>query len=109
MELTSYFIETWGCQMNVLDGQRLAGELTALGMRGSRLPTTADVVLLNTCSVRERAVDKVRSRIGALQIQRQETGKPVLIGVCGCVGEQAGEALLGRFRGLDFVLGTGRV
>lgn len=109
MELRSYFIETWGCQMNVLDGQRLAGELTALGMTGSQIPGAADVVLLNTCSVRERAVDKVRSRIGALQIQRQETGRPVLIGVCGCVGEQEGDGLLARFRGLDFVIGTGRV
>lgn len=109
MELRSYLIETWGCQMNVLDGQRLAGELAAMGMVGSQLPGAADVILLNTCSVRERAVDKVRSRIGALQIQRQETGRPVLIGVCGCVGEQEGDGLLARFRGLDFVLGTGHV
>jgi len=105
----TYFVETWGCQMNVLDSQRLAGVLEARGLRPAARPEEADVALLNTCSVREKAVQKVLSRLGELKHAKQSSGKPRVVGLCGCVGEQEGTTLLARTAGLDFVLGPGRI
>jgi tRNA-2-methylthio-N6-dimethylallyladenosine synthase len=107
--LRTYFVETWGCQMNVLDSQRLAGVLEARGLRPAARPDEADVTLLNTCSVREKAVQKVLSRLGELKHARQASGRPRMVGLCGCVAEQEGTALLARTAVLDFVLGPGRI
>jgi tRNA-2-methylthio-N6-dimethylallyladenosine synthase len=107
--LQTYFVETWGCQMNVLDSQRLEGVLQARGLRPVERPEEADVTLLNTCSVREKAVQKVLSRLGELRRARQESGRPRIVGLCGCVAEQEGRGLLSRCAVLDFVLGPGRV
>jgi tRNA-2-methylthio-N6-dimethylallyladenosine synthase len=107
--LRTYFVETWGCQMNVLDSQRLAGVLEARGLRPADRAEEADVTLLNTCSVRDKAVQKVLSRLGELKHGRQSSGRPRVVGLCGCVAEQEGAALLARATGLDFVLGPGRV
>ena len=103
-----YFIETWGCQMNEHDSQRLAGQLHQQGFSPARLPEEADVILLNSCSVREKAQHKVYSRLGefrALKLQKRN----LRIGLCGCVAQQEGEAALERVSHLDFVLGPGRV
>jgi tRNA-2-methylthio-N6-dimethylallyladenosine synthase len=105
----TYFVETWGCQMNVLDSQRLAGVLEARGLRAAERPEEADVALLNTCSVREKAVQKVLSRLGQLRDAKQTSGKPRVVGLCGCVAEQEGRRLLARSAVVDFVLGPGRV
>ncbi len=107
--MRTYFVETWGCQMNVLDSQRLAGVMEARGMRPVDRPEEADVALLNTCTVRERAVQKVLSRLGELRHAKQALGRPQVVGLCGCVAEQEGRALLARSAVLDFVLGPGRV
>jgi tRNA-2-methylthio-N6-dimethylallyladenosine synthase len=107
--LRTYFVETWGCQMNVLDSQRLAGVLEARGLQLAERPEEADVTLLNTCSVREKAVQKVLSRLGQLRHAKQASGRPRVVGLCGCVAEQEGAALLARAAVLDFVLGPGRV
>lgn len=107
--MRTYFIETWGCQMNVLDSQRLAGVLEARGLRPADRPEEADVALLNTCSVREKAVQKVLSRLGELRHVKQALGRPHVVGLCGCVAEQEGRSLLARSAVLDFVLGPGRV
>ena len=107
--MRTYFVETWGCQMNVLDSQRLAGVLEARGLRPAARPDEADVTLLNTCSVREKAVQKVLSRLGELKHARQASGRPRMVGLCGCVAEQEGTALLARTAVLDFVLGPGRI
>jgi tRNA-2-methylthio-N6-dimethylallyladenosine synthase len=107
--LRTYYVETWGCQMNVLDSQRLAGALEARGLRPAEQPEEADVALLNTCSVREKAVHKVLSRLGELRHAKQVLGKPQVVGLCGCVAEQEGNRLLARSAALDFVLGPGRV
>lgn len=109
MTLRTYHIETWGCQMNVLDSQRLAGLLESQGLIAVADAGHADVVLLNTCSVRDKAVQKVVSRLGALRRSRQLDGYPRLIGLCGCIAEQEGEALFARSPVVDFVLGTGRL
>jgi tRNA-2-methylthio-N6-dimethylallyladenosine synthase len=107
--LRTYFVETWGCQMNVLDSQRLAGVLEARGLRPADRPEEADVALLNTCSVREKAVQKVLTRLGELKQAKQALGRPRVVGLCGCVAEQEGRGLLARSAVLDFVLGPGRV
>ncbi len=104
----SYFIETWGCQMNELDSQRLAGQLRGIGWKPADSPDGADLVLLNTCSVRERAEEKVYSSLGRMAVLKR--GRPeLLIGVAGCVAQQEGTALLERQPALDFVLGTGNI
>ncbi len=103
-----YFIETWGCQMNELDSQRMAGELMRQGLLPTRLVAEADLVLLNSCSVREKAEQKVYSRLGEYRLLKRE--RPGLrIGLCGCVAQQEGERALARVRELDFVLGPARI
>lgn len=102
-----FFIETWGCQMNELDTQRMAGQLMQQGMLPTRRADEADVLLLNSCSVRENAQNKVYSRIG--EYRSLKDGREVAIGLCGCVAQQEGEAALERAPELDFVLGPARV
>lgn len=103
-----FFIETWGCQMNELDSQRMAGQLMQQGILPTREPAEADVFLLNSCSVRDNAENKVYSRLG--ELRHFKTARPeVMIGLCGCVAQQAGERALARAPELDFVLGPARV
>jgi tRNA-2-methylthio-N6-dimethylallyladenosine synthase len=103
-----YFIETWGCQMNELDSQRLAGQLMQQGVLPTDDPGQADVILLNSCSVREKAAQKAYSRLGEYRLLKAERPH-LLIGFCGCVAQQEGEAALARLPELDFVLGPARV
>jgi tRNA-2-methylthio-N6-dimethylallyladenosine synthase len=105
----SYFVETWGCQMNELDSRYLEGILQARGLRPAAAAEEAEVVLLNTCAVRDKAVHKVLSRLGELDHTRRATGRPSVVGLCGCVAEQEGARLLARSRVLAFVLGPGRI
>ena len=103
-----FFIETWGCQMNELDSQRLAGQLMQQGVLPTDDPAEADVILLNSCSVREKAAQKAYSRLGEYRLLKSE--RPgLVIGFCGCVAQQEGEAALQRLPELDFVLGPARV
>jgi tRNA-2-methylthio-N6-dimethylallyladenosine synthase len=106
-----FFIETWGCQMNELDSQRMAGQLMAQGILPTRDAAEADVILLNSCSVREKAEQKVFSRLGQYRLLKKErTGSDdLLIGLCGCVAQQVGERALRKVPELDFVLGPARV
>ncbi len=103
--MRSYFIETWGCQMNQHDSELIEGQLREHGMSVARGPASADLVILNTCSVRERPVQKIVSRIGALT----KLPKPATIGVCGCVAQQEGASLLTRSDRVGFVLGPGQI
>ena len=103
-----FFIETWGCQMNELDSQRLAGQLMRQGMMPTRRVQEADVVLLNSCSVREKAAHKVFSRLGRYRLFKQ-ANPDLIIGLCGCVAQQVGDQALSRVPDLDFVLGPARV
>lgn len=102
--MRSYFIETWGCQMNHHDSEHLEGQLRGQALVPADNAAVADLVLLNTCSVREKPVHKIVSRIGELAIR-----DPLpIIGVCGCVAQQEGHALLKRSRAVRFVLGPGQ-
>ena len=103
-----YFIKTWGCQMNEQDGQKLAALLEEQGYEAAAGLADADVVLLNTCSVRERSADKLFGALGRLR--RLKRARPDLrIGVTGCVAQQEGEGILRRAPHADFVLGTRRL
>ena len=106
--LPSYRVETWGCQMNVLDGQRMAGQLEARGMRRAGDGEEARVILLNTCMVREKAESKVYSALGVIARRKQED-PDLVVGVTGCVAQVSGEEILERAPWVDFVAGTGRV
>ncbi len=104
----SYRIETWGCQMNVLDSERMAGQLERRGLRKAAEGEPCNVLLLNTCAVREKAEAKVYSALGVLG--RQKRDQPgLVIGVTGCVAQVKGDEILERAPWVDFVLGTGNV
>ncbi len=106
--LPAYRVETWGCQMNVLDGQRMAGQLEKRGLRRAGEGEEAGVVLLNTCMVREKAESKVFSALGVLGRRKQEN-PDLIVGVTGCVAQVSGEEILERAPWVDFVAGTGQV
>ena len=97
------YLETFGCQMNVSDSERVATTLTSDGFEMTPDETVADVVLFNTCSVREKAEHKLYTRIGQV---RKSAGKTPLIGVLGCVAQLEGETLFNNSNAIDFVLGT---
>jgi len=99
-----FFIETWGCQMNIHDTEKLTGALTGLGLEATASDEDADVFILNTCSVREKAQEKVFSRLQRLASLKRE--RRVIVGVTGCVAQQEGDAILERAPNVDFVLGT---
>ncbi|HKD18361.1 MAG TPA: radical SAM protein, partial [Thermoanaerobaculia bacterium] len=106
--LPSFRVETWGCQMNVLDGQRMAGQLEAQGLRPAADGEDPAVVLLNTCSVREKAEAKVFSTLGILA-RRKQDDPDLVVGVTGCVAQVSGDEILERAPWVDFVAGTGQV
>ncbi|MGD8330878.1 MAG: tRNA (N6-isopentenyl adenosine(37)-C2)-methylthiotransferase MiaB [Acidobacteriota bacterium] len=105
-----YYIRTYGCQMNVHDSEIYAGQMRRLGMLPAETPDEADVILVNTCSVREKAEDKMFSELGRLRALKNPTrreGRPsVRIGVTGCIAQQRGEEIVEREASVDFVLGT---
>ena len=103
----TYFIETWGCQMNDLDSQRLSGNLKLRGWKRVDDEKQASLILLNTCSIREKAEQKVFSRLGELRDLKKESG--VRIGVAGCLAQQEGDRILDRAPWVDFVMGPGNV
>ena len=102
-----YLIETFGCQMNFHDSERMAGLLEQAGFETTDEAADADVVVINTCSVRERAEDKLYTRLGELRELAAEQGHDRIIAVAGCVAQQEGAAILKRSAGIvDVVLGT---
>src|SRR6187401_3756677 len=106
-----YLIETFGCQMNVHDSERMAGLLDQAGYEPTTDDQDADVIVINTCSVREHAEEKLYTRLGELRVLQQETGRNPVVAVAGCVAQQEGESLLSNTNGrvIDLVLGTQRL
>ena len=99
---------TYGCQMNISDSERMAGQLTEMGYTETTELGQADVILINTCCVRESAEDKIHGKIG--EIKHLKQSKPRLVfGVTGCMAQKDGDALLKRAPHVDFVLGTNKV
>lgn len=101
-----YFLETFGCQMNFHDGERLSGLLEADGYERADLPGDADVVVINTCSVRERAEEKLYTRLGEIRDATAGRSEPPVVAVAGCVAQQEGTELFERRVAPDVVLGT---
>ena len=99
-----YFIHTWGCQMNVHDSERMAGLLESIGFRGTESEADADVVLLNTCTVRENAAQKVAGKLGDLKRIKRERPH-LIVGVAGCFAQQEQSQLFEGAPHLDLVLG----
>ncbi|MEL6965821.1 MAG: tRNA (N6-isopentenyl adenosine(37)-C2)-methylthiotransferase MiaB [Pseudomonadota bacterium] len=102
------FIKTWGCQMNVYDSTRMQDALEQDGYVTTKAIDDADLVLLNTCHIREKAAEKVYSNLGkirALKNKRAATDRPMTIGVTGCVAQAEGEEIIRRERAVDFVVG----
>ena len=102
-----YLIETFGCQMNFHDSERMAGLLEQAGFEPTDDAVDADVVVINTCSVRERAEEKLYTRLGELRELAAERGHDPIVAVAGCVAQQEGPAIFKRSPGVaDVVVGT---
>lgn len=102
----TFYIRTYGCQMNASDSERIAGTLIDRGYSMVEDAGSADLVVLNTCSIREGAENKVYSDLGRLRLTEQERGAPMTVAVAGCVAQQEGSALLARDRNVDMVFGS---
>jgi tRNA-2-methylthio-N6-dimethylallyladenosine synthase len=99
---------TWGCQMNVYDSARMADVLAPLGYAPSPDAGDADMVILNTCHIRDRATEKVFSELGRLRLlklAREQAGGRMILAVAGCVAQAEGEQILARAPFVDIVLG----
>mgnify|MGYP001076725133 CR=1 FL=1 len=99
---------TWGCQMNVYDSGRMADVLAPLGYVPTAVPDDADMVILNTCHIRDRAAEKVFSELGRLRLLKQaraEAGQGMVLAVAGCVAQAEGAEILARAPYVDIVLG----
>ncbi len=102
------FLETFGCQMNELDSELVRGHLSALGYGFTTDPNTANVILYNTCSVREQAENKAYSRLG-IAGKRKQAGESLILGVIGCMAERDGVDMLRRFPQVDLLCGPGEL
>jgi tRNA-2-methylthio-N6-dimethylallyladenosine synthase len=98
------YIETYGCQMNISDSELMHGILTEQGYVATDTPDDADVILVNTCAIRDHAEQRVIGRVGQLQQYRQLRPE-VIIGVTGCMAQRMGDELLDRSGGVDLVMG----
>ena len=99
----TYWVETYGCQMNVSDSELMEGVLTADGYRSVSTPDEADVILVNTCAIRDHAERRVLGRVA--ELNRVKKSRPgVLIGVCGCMAQRLGERLMEQADYVDMVI-----
>ena len=102
MSAPAFFIETYGCQMNVADSELMAGVLQREGFVSAATPDDAQVILVNTCAVREHAEQRVFGRVGELKRHKQPGA---VLGVVGCMAQRLGERLLQKAPHVDFVVG----
>jgi tRNA-2-methylthio-N6-dimethylallyladenosine synthase len=98
------YIETYGCQMNLSDTELMHGILAEQGFTATETPDDADIILVNTCAIRDHAEQRVLGRVGQLQ-QYREQRPGVVIGVTGCMAQRMGADLLGKAGGVDLVMG----
>src|ERR1043165_8677003 len=95
------YIKTYGCQMNVYDSERMADVLAPLGYGMTDDPAGADLVVLNTCHIREKATEKVYSELGQLKRLKAEKPGGMTIAVAGCVAQAEGEEIMRRQPAVD--------
>src|SRR5438128_2738464 len=101
-------IKSFGCQMNVYDSHRMADTLAPEGFAETATPEDADLVILNTCHIREKAAEKVYSELGRVRALKQAAardGRRVVVAVAGCVGQAEGEEIIRRAPAVDLVVG----
>src|SRR5262245_8850372 len=101
-------IKSFGCQMNVYDSHRMADTLAPEGFSETARPEDADLVILNTCHIREKAADKVYSELGRIRVLKEaaaRAGRRVTIAVAGCVAQAEGEEIIRRAPAVDLVVG----
>lgn len=106
-DILEYYIETWGCQMNEEDSEKLSGMLISLGYTKTNIKESADVIIFNTCCVRENAELKVYGNLG--ELKRLKRNNPsLIISVCGCMMQQEGmaQAILKKYPFVDIIFGT---
>jgi len=103
--MKNLFIQTYGCQMNTYDSMRIADLLKPFGYQSTSVIEDADMVVLNTCHIREKATEKVYSRLGRIRDMKQKLGKDLIIVVAGCVGQAEGEEIFRRAPWVNIVVG----
>ena len=103
-KIKKIFIKTYGCQMNVFDSERIEESLSYLGIQKVNKENFSDLILLNTCHIREKAAEKVYSELGRFQKLKLKNPK-LKIGVIGCVAQAEGEEIIERSKIVDMVLG----
>lgn len=108
MASLKFYIETWGCQMNVLDSQRIYSSFIRMGFEPASSLAEADVFALNTCSVRKKAEEKVWSRLYEIK-DLKEKGNLKKILLCGCIPENYGEEVLKKFPFVDYLIGPDQI
>jgi len=108
MQHRKAYIHSYGCQMNVYDSYRMADTLAAEGFAETQKPEDADLIILNTCNIREKAAEKVYSELGRIRKLKDDAardGRTVLIAVAGCVAQAEGEEIIRRATAVDIVVG----
>ena len=103
------YIETMGCQMNKSDTERMLGMLSHFGYEETKDPKSADLLMVNTCSIRQLSEDKAFSMVGTWGKWKKEKNPNLKIGICGCVAQQKAEKIFKRANYVDFVLGTHKI
>ncbi|MDY6821667.1 MAG: tRNA (N6-isopentenyl adenosine(37)-C2)-methylthiotransferase MiaB [Deferribacterota bacterium] len=103
--MTKFYIKTYGCQMNEYDSEYISSVLINKGYYETNSYEDADYIILNTCSVREKAEKKVYSEIGRIKKLKRKD-REIKIGICGCVAQQQGYNIMERFKDVSFVVGT---
>jgi tRNA-2-methylthio-N6-dimethylallyladenosine synthase len=104
-ETRKLYVRSFGCQMNVYDAQRMTDTLAKEGYVETDSPDDADLVILNTCHIREKAAEKVYSELGRLKKAQEVAGRQQMVAVAGCVAQAEGAEILKRARGVDLVVG----
>src|SRR6185437_11324454 len=107
-DMKKLYVKTYGCQMNTYDSARMADLLAPLGYVQADSPDDADMVILNTCHIREKAAEKVYSEVGrlrALKAERTKNGGRMLLAVAGCVAQAEGQEIVARAPAVDLVVG----
>lgn len=108
VQLGTYFVRTWGCQMNEEDSEQIGLYLQNIGFSAAPSLYSAEVVLLNTCSVRKKPEDKAYSLLGELALLKAKNPE-MIIGVCGCMAQLQADEIRRRAPQVDFVVGTGQI
>ena len=108
-EQRKLYVKSFGCQMNVYDSHRMADLMAPAGFTETAQPNDADLIILNTCNIREKAAEKIYSELGRMRVLKQEaaqSGRKVTVAVAGCVAQAEGEEIVRRAPNVDIVVGS---